>query len=196
MLPAFDEGFDQRPRLFGGSTACRRCIVWIMEEAQPGIDFEETKRILAALERENVRYVLIGAMAMAAQGLVRATHDLDFFVAPEAENVDRLKKAFKSLFDNDPNVDEISAEDLAGDYPAIEYTPPHGRYSVDILSRLGEAFSYPDVESGSEILTITEGSQISVATPRMLYRMKRDTVRPQDRLDAEVIKREFKLEED
>jgi hypothetical protein len=167
-----------------------------MEEAPPGIDFEETKRILAALEREDVRYVLIGAMAMAAQGLVRATHDLDFFVAPESENVDRLKKAFKNLFDNDPNVDEISAEDLAGDYPAVEYTPPHGRYSVDILSRLGEAFSYPDVESGSEILTTAEGNQISVATPRMLYRMKRDTVRPQDRLDAEVIKREFELEED
>lgn len=165
-------------------------------EAPPGIDFEETKRILAALEREDVRYVLIGAMAMAAQGLVRATHDLDFFVAPESENVDRLKKAFKSLFDNDPNVDEILAEDLAGDYPAIEYTPPHGRYSVDILSRLGEAFSYSDVESGSEILTTAEGHRISVATPRMLYRMKRDTVRPQDRLDAEVIKREFKLKED
>jgi hypothetical protein len=171
-------------------------IVWIMEEAPPGIDFEETKRILVALEREDVRYVLIGAMGMAAQGLVRATHDLDFFVAPEPENVDRLKKALKSLFDNDPNVDEISAKDLAGDYPAIEYTPPHGRYSVDILSRLGEAFSFSDVEAESEILTTAEGNQISVATPRMLYRMKRDTVRPQDRLDAEVIKREFKLEED
>jgi len=167
-----------------------------MDEAPPGIDFEETKRILAALEREDVRYVLIGAMAMAAQGLVRATHDLDFFVSPEPENVDRLKKAFKSLFDNDPNVDEISADDLAGDYPAIEYTPPHGRYSVDILSRLGEAFSYPDIESESEILTTAEGNQISVATPRMLYRMKRDTVRPQDRLDAQVIKEEFKIEED
>lgn len=167
-----------------------------MEEAPPGIDFEETKRILAALEREDVRYVLIGAMGMAAQGLVRATHDLDFFVAPEPENVDRLKKALKSLFGNDPNVDEISAKDLAGDYPAIEYTPPHGRYSVDILSRLGEAFSFPDVEAESEILTTAEGNRISVATPRMLYRMKRDTVRPQDRLDAEVIKREFKLEED
>lgn len=46
----------------------------------PGIDFEETKRILAVLEREGVQYVLIGAMAMAAQGLIRATHDLDFFV--------------------------------------------------------------------------------------------------------------------
>jgi hypothetical protein len=41
-----------------------------------------------------------------------------------------------------------------------------------------------------------EGTQISVATPRMLYKMKRDTVRPQDRLDAEAIKEEFKLEED
>jgi len=166
----------------------------IMDEAPPGIDFEETKRILAELEREDVRYVLIGAMAMAAQGLVRATHDLDFFVSPEPENVERLKKAFKSLFDNDPNIDEISSEDLGGDYPAVEYTPPHGRYSVDILSRLGEAFSYSDIES--EVLTTAEGTQISVATPRMLYRMKRDTVRPQDRLDAEVIKEEFKLEED
>jgi len=164
------------------------------DEAPPGIDFEETKRILTVLEREGVRYVLIGAMAMAAQGLIRATHDLDFFVSPERENVDRLKRAFKSLFDDDPNVDEISAEDLAGDYPAVEYTPPHGRYSVDILSRLGEAFTYPEVES--EILTTAEGTQISVATPRMLYRMKRDTVRPQDRLDAQVIKEEFKLEED
>jgi len=125
-----------------------------MSETPPGIDFEETKRILAVLEREGVRYVLIGAMAMAAQGLVRATHDLDFFVSPDPENVDRLKRAFKS----------------------------------------GEAFVYPDIES--EILTTAEGTQISVATPRMLYRMKRDTVRPQDKLDAAVIKEEFKLEED
>jgi hypothetical protein len=165
-----------------------------MEKSPPGIDFEEAKRILKAMEREGVRYVLIGAMAMAAQGLVRATHDIDFFVSPEQGNVDRLKRAFKSLFDNDPNVDEISAEDLAGDYPAVEYTPPHGQYSLDILSRLGEAFSYGDIES--EVLATAEGTRISVATPRMLYRMKRDTVRPQDKLDAAVIKEAFKLEED
>lgn len=165
-----------------------------MEQPPPGIDFEETKRILGAMEREGVRYVLIGAMAMAAQGLVRATHDLDFFVSPEAENVDRLKRAFKSLFDDDPNVDDISAADLSGDYPAVEYTPPHGQYSLDILARLGEAFSYPDIES--ELLTTAEGTQISVATPRMLYRMKRDTVRPQDKVDAQAIKEAFKLREE
>lgn len=165
-----------------------------MEESPTGIDFEEAKRILSAMEREGVRYVLIGAMAMAAQGLIRATHDLDFFVSPEPENVEGLRRAFKSLFEDDPNIDEISAEDLGGDYPAVEYTPPHGRYSIDILSRLGEAFRYADLEA--ETLTTADGTRVCVATPRMLYRMKRNTVRPQDWLDARRIQEEFHLEEE
>lgn len=41
-----------------------------------------------------------------------------------------------------------------------------------------------------------EGVRFRVATPRMLYRMKRDTVRPQDRLDAEAIRERFGLEEE
>jgi septum formation inhibitor-activating ATPase MinD len=36
------------------------------------MNLEEAKRILAALEREEVEYVLIGSMAMAAQGLIHA----------------------------------------------------------------------------------------------------------------------------
>src|SRR5436305_4968589 len=103
------------------------------------MDLEEAKRILAAFEREGVEYVLIGSMAMAAQGLIRATRDLDFFVAPTEANVDRLRRALRSLYDDDPNVTQITAADLAGDYPAIEYVPPAGDYSIDILSRLGEA---------------------------------------------------------
>jgi len=51
---------------------------------------------------------------------------------------------------------------------------------------------HPEILRGG----IDIGTRISVATPRMLYRMKRDTVRPQDRLDAQVIKEEFKLEEE
>jgi hypothetical protein len=148
--------------------------------------------ILAALEREGVRYVVVGSMAMAAQGLVRATRDLDLFVSPDADNVERLKRALRSVFD-DPSIDEISAADLAGDYPAIEYHPPHGEFSLDILARLGEAFTWEDIEA--EELAV-QGMRIHVATPRMLYRMKRDTVRPQDRRDAEALKQRFGLSED
>ena len=38
--------------------------------------------------------------------------------------------------------------------------------------------------------------RIRVATPRMLYRMKRDTVRPLDRIDAEAIRERFRLAEE
>ena len=36
---------------------------------------EETKAVLAALVHEEVEFVVIGSMAMAAQGLPRATQD-------------------------------------------------------------------------------------------------------------------------
>ena len=155
------------------------------------IDIGEAKRILAALEREGVDYVMVGSMAMAAQGLVRATRDVDLFVSPTVANVEHLRRALKSLYQDDPNVDQIRAEDLAGDYPAIEYVPPDAPYSLDILSRLGEAFRYETIESEELVL---DGIRIRVATPAMLYRMKKDTVRSQDRLDAEQLRRLFKLE--
>jgi hypothetical protein len=157
------------------------------------MDLAEAKRILATFEREGVEYVLVGSMAMAAQGLIRATRDLDFFVSPAPENIARLKQALKALYDDDPNIDQISAEELAGEYPALEYVPPHGRYSMDVLTRLGEVFRYETLESEQIVL---DGIHIRVATPAMLYRMKKDTVRPQDRLDAETIRQQFDLEEE
>ena len=156
------------------------------------MEFSELKRILAAFEKEDLRYVLVGSMAMAAQGLVRATRDVDFFVAPNPDNVERLRRALKALFDGDPNVDQITAADLGGDYPAVQYTPPHGRYTIDILSRLDEAFRFEDLEAED---VMVEGVRARVATPRMLYRMKRDTIRPQDRMDAETIRQRFGLED-
>lgn len=157
------------------------------------IDIEEAKRILAAFAREGVEYVMVGSMAMAAQGLVRATRDVDFFVSATSDNVANLRRALKSLYHDDPNVDQIQAEDLSGDYPAIEYSPPHGGYSLDILSRLGEAFRYETIESEVVVL---DGIRVRVATPAMLYRMKKDTVRPQDRVDAETLRRVFGLEDE
>ena len=154
--------------------------------------FADVMRILSAFERHRVAYVLVGSMAMAAQGIVRATRDMDVFVSPDEANVANLRAALREVFD-DPSIDEISAADLAADYPAIQYVPPAAAYWIDVLARLGDAFTYGDIEH--EILRV-EGVSIRVATPRMLYRMKRDTVRPQDRVDAQVLKQRFDLKED
>lgn len=151
--------------------------------------FEQAKALLAAFDHYGVRYVLVGSMAMAAQGLIRATRDIDFFVAPDDENVGRIKQALRSVF-ADESIDEISAADLAGEYPVIQYGPPDADYVIGLISRLGETFTFGDIES--EEIDV-EGVRIVVATPRMLYRMKRAAVRPQDRVDADALKERFEL---
>jgi hypothetical protein len=156
------------------------------------MDFAQAMRVLEAFARHRVDYVLVGSMAMAAQGLVRATRDMDVFVAPDAANVERLRAALRELFE-DPSIEEIRSSDLAGAYPALQYVPPGGEYWIDVLARLGDAFRFEDLEA--ETLEVG-GVRIRVATPRTLYLMKRDTVRPQDRLDAEMLKRRFGLEEE
>ena len=143
--------------------------------------------LLAAMERENVRYVMVGSMAMAANGLVRATRDIDLIVASDEHNIERLRAALRSVF-KDPSIEEIDADELAGEYPVVQYFPPGESYSVDIIARLGEVFVFDDIEW--QWMDV-EGLRIKVATPRMLYVMKRDTVREQDRLDARMLRERF-----
>jgi hypothetical protein len=146
-------------------------------------------RVLDALEREGVRYAVFGAVAVNIHGLARSTEDLDIFIAPERQNVEALKRALHSVF-SDPTIDEITAEDLLGDFPAVQYAPPEGAFYVDILTRLGEAFRYEDLEIQRVPF---ENLTVSVVTPRTLYLMKKDTVRPKDRMDAEALRRKFGL---
>jgi hypothetical protein len=156
------------------------------------MELEITKNVLAALEREGVRYLVFGAVALNLLGLARATEDLDIFIAPERENVERLKAALRSVF-ADPSIEEISADELLGDYPAVQYVPPEGDFHLDILTRLGEAFRFTDLEA---IRVDLDGQPVWVASPRTLYRMKKDTVRAKDRGDAELLRRRFNLEGD
>lgn len=155
---------------------------------------KEATRIFAALAAEEVDYVVIGSMAMAAQGLPRATEDLDFFVSPRQSNIEALKRALMFLYD-DPAIEQIDPAEFAGEYPAIQYVPPRGEYSLDIITRLGEAFSWDDLDAASEEVRLGEVI-VRVASARMLYEMKKDTVRLQDRADAARIKEAFGLEDD
>jgi hypothetical protein len=57
--------------------------------------FDQALRLLVALERQEVAYVLIGSMAMAANGVVRATRDIDLMVAADVDNIARLRRALR-----------------------------------------------------------------------------------------------------
>ena len=83
--------------------------------------------------------------------------------------------------------------DLLGEYPALRYYPPSGDLYFDIMTRLGEAAVFEGVEA---MVMEVEGIRVSVATPRALYALKRDTVRPLDHQDAEAPRQRFDLKED
>ena len=156
------------------------------------MELDDLLGIFRALEQEGVEYVLVGGVAIGLRGIERATNDVDLFIDPSQSNVLALKKALRSVFD-DPSIDEISADDLAGDYPTVRYGPPEGDFFVDIIGRLGSTVSFDDLESESMDVA---GTRVNVATPRTLYRMKRDTVRPIDKIDAFNLRDKFSLEDE
>jgi hypothetical protein len=143
------------------------------------MDVGRTREVLAAFEREGVEYVIFGGVALNLQGLARATEDLDVFIAPHEENIRRLRAAL--------------TKDLLGEYPAVQYVPPEGAFHIDILTRLGEAFRYEHLEAERVDF---DGLEVSVVTAATLYRMKKGTIRPRDRGDAERIRERFGFEDE
>ena len=129
-------------------------------------------------------------MAVNYYGVTRGTEDADFFVDPSPENVAKIKRALRSLWD-DPNLDEIQEDDLLGDYPSINYNPPDEHFGIDIVSRLDEAFAYADLAFQAVEIS---GVNVRVVTPQTLYDMKKDRVRYKDKLDAGILRERFGLE--
>ena len=135
-------------------------------------------KVFEALEDKHVEYALVGGVAVIFQGLPRATEDVDIFIKMDQTNVERLKGALMSLYE-DPCIDEITLGELQS-YPVIRYGTPEGFY-IDILARLGEAVTFDDLDV--EMVEV-HGVKVRVATPETLYRLKKDTVRPKDQQDA------------
>ena len=152
-------------------------------------DLDLALRVIESLNRAGVDYAVFGGVALNLHGIVRATEDLDVFVRPEPSNVERLRQALRAVW-NDPEIDGITAADLCGDYPAVRYGPPDGDLYLDIVTRVGEAFTWSDLDVESKTV---ESVTVRVVSPATLYRMKKDTVRPQDRADAAALEREYGL---
>ena len=66
--------------------------------------------ILAALERYEVRYVLIGGLAANAHGVRRTTRDVDVIVERSRENLERLAEAARELEVGSPVIDSRRRE--------------------------------------------------------------------------------------
>lgn len=106
---------------------------------------ERLPDLLAALNAEGADYVLFRGQAVNLHGILRFTDDIDLFVAPAPDNIVRLRRALRRVWE-DPSIAAIRAEDLGGEYAVVRYGTPDDFY-IDLVSRLGEAYAFADMES-------------------------------------------------
>lgn len=137
-------------------------------------DFVE---MLSALSAEGVDYLIVGAYALAAHGLPRATGDLDIWVRPTPENADSVLRALRSF--GAPLLG-LTREDLLRPDTVFQIGIAPSR--IDLLTGVtGVAFeeAWP-----SRICVTLAGHEVPVIGFEELLRNKEATGRPQDLADA------------
>ena len=152
--------------------------------------FDRFLELIKALNEEGVEYILIGGYAVVLHGFTRATQDIDIFLNPTDENVQKFKSALMKQY-NDDSIDEITLVELQN-YPVIRYGTSDGFY-IDIIVKLGEAFNYSDLEF--EIKEI-ENVGIRTATAVTLLKLKSNTNREIDQLDIKFLEMKIKRDAD
>ena len=155
------------------------------------MDFNKVLAVIREMNREGVEYITFGAIALNLHGVVRATTDADFLIKPERDNIERLKRALRAVW-SDPHIEEISADDLLGEYASVTYGPPDESFAIDFLTKPSEAYSFDGLPS--ETIEV-EGLPVRVVTAAKLYEMKRNTIRMKDKADCVALNEKFHFEE-
>lgn len=140
-------------------------------------DFAE---MLAALSAERVEFLIVGAYAMAAHGLPRATGDIDIWVRPSAGNAKRVLRALDRF--GAPRFD-LTLADLSTAGTVFQLGVPPRR--IDILTSIdGVTF---DTAWKNRAVGVVENVKIPVLDRSALLRNKRAAGRPKDLVDVQIL---------
>ncbi len=142
--------------------------------------------LVGVLADYRVRYVVIGGVAVAAHGYVRATEDVDLVPDPDRDNLDRLGNALVSLDAG------LSADPARGIGPAERQALYRGRNltlttrlgDIDVVQRLPGVPGYAELAADAHDAAIG-GVPIAVASRAHLIAMKQARGSAQDRADLE-----------
>lgn len=141
---------------------------------------EDYKDMLQCLLGENVKFLLVGAYALAVYGYPRATKDIDFFVRAAPDNASRLMKALRRF--GAPTAD-ISEADFASE--GIIFQIGDSPRRIDIITRIS-GVEFDQAYANRQLLSL-EGMEVPVISVRDLIANKRASGRTQDLADIEKL---------
>ncbi len=140
-------------------------------------DFVE---MLSALNAAGADYLVVGAHALAAHGVPRATGDLDIWLRATPDNARRVLEALR--FFGAPLFD-LSIKDLTR--PEVVFQIGVVPVRIDLLTSIS-GVAFEEAWEGRTQASV-EGVSFGVLGRRELLRNKRATGRPKDLLDADTL---------
>lgn len=147
----------------------------------------DLRALLELLHEKDVRFVVIGGVAVAAHGYIRGTEDLDLVPDPDPANLERLASALDELESTLPTVKDRRF-DPAMDIGVIRrggnVTADTRFGGLDVVQRARGVPSYTQLSEDaveSELL----GIPVRVCSLARLREMKKAQGRTQDKADLE-----------
>ena len=141
---------------------------------------EDYKDILRALSDEKVRFLLVGAYAMAAYGYLRATMDIDIWVMPSPRNAEAVQRA---LLRFGAPVHDLTEDDLLRDGTVFQIGVAPRR--IDIITS-ASGLQFEEAYRNSLAMNI-EGIEVHIPSLDDLIRNKKTSGRIRDLADAEAL---------
>lgn len=155
--------------------------------------------IFSALNHADVRYVVVGGLAVVAHGYVRTTADVDLVIGLEPQNIIRglnalLGIGYRMAVPVTPEqvADAQNRETWLRDKGMLVlkmWSDEHRRTPIDVF--VHEPFDLDEELKRAPIVEWSESISIPVVSLESLLRMKKEAGRPQDLADiAELEKRD------
>lgn len=138
---------------------------------------QDYKDILSAFSEAEVRYLLVGAYAMAAHGRVRATGDIDLWVESGSQNAAKVMEALENF---GAPLHEIRQGDFQE--PDLVFQIGVAPRRIDILTSI-DAVEFSEAWDGRKEIRVS-GLTVPVIGRAELIKNKLSTGRLKDRADA------------
>jgi predicted nucleotidyltransferase len=141
---------------------------------------EDYKEMLQCLLEEHVRFLLVGAYAVAVYGYPRATKDIDIFVRAAPENASSLMKALARF---GAPLSDVSESDFSTE--GVVFQIGNSPRRIDILTRIS-GVEFESAYANRKTISIA-GMEVPIISLEDLIANKRATGRTQDLADVEKL---------
>ena len=141
---------------------------------------KDLREFIELLNVLDVRFVIVGAFAVAYHGYFRYTSDIDLFIDPSLENATRIFRAVEQFGFGDL---ELAVEDFTREDQVVQLGVAPNR--IDVMTFLS-GISFDEAWSSREIGEL-DGLSVPFISKEMLKRNKIACGRLQDLADLEYL---------